>query len=227
MSDMNNMVEIKNLCHSYQMGGKALEIIKNLDLAVEKGKWCCIYGASGSGKTTLLNLLGTLEKPLSGNIFINGTDISTLSRKSAAAFRGKHIGFIFQSYHLINELDVLENTAFAGSFGTLTGAQANRKAKELLAAVGLENRMHHHPTELSGGERQRCAIARSLMNDPELILADEPTGNLDEATGKEILELFNDLRSKNPALTIIMITHNPDISRLADISLKLENGQLV
>lgn len=224
---MNYMVEIKNLCHSYFMGGKTLEIIKDLDLAVEKGKWCCIYGASGSGKTTLLNLLGTLEKPLSGNIFINGQDISTLSRKSAAAFRGKHIGFIFQSYHLINELDVLENTAFAGTFGNISSPQAYRKAKELLAAVGLEKRMHHHPSELSGGERQRCAIARSLMNDPELILADEPTGNLDETTGREILDLFSDLRKKNPDLTIIMITHNPDITRLADISLKLENGKLI
>ena len=224
---MNYMVEIKNLCHSYKMGGKTLEIIKNLDLSVEKGKWCCIYGASGSGKTTLLNLLGTLEKPISGNIIIDGKDISTLSHKAGAAFRGKHIGFIFQSYHLINELDVLENTVLAGAFGALSSSQARKKAQELLAAVGLEKRMHHHPSELSGGERQRCAIARSLMNDPELILADEPTGNLDESTGKEILALFNSLREKNPDLTIVMITHNPEISSMADLSFKLENGKLV
>lgn len=224
---MNYMVEIKNLCHSYQMGGKSLEIIRNLDFAVEKGKWCCIYGASGSGKTTLLNLLGTLESPLSGSIVINGRDVSKLSHKAAAAFRGKHIGFIFQSYHLINELDVLENTILAGAFGKLSSFQARQKAMELLKAVGLEQRIHHHPAELSGGERQRCAIARSLMNDPELILADEPTGNLDEATGKEILELFESLREKNPDLTIVMITHNPDITRLADLAFKLENGKLI
>lgn len=224
---MNYMVEIKNLCHSYQMGGKSLEIIRNLDFAVEKGKWCCIYGASGSGKTTLLNLLGTLESPLSGSIVINGQDVSKLSHKAAAAFRGKHIGFIFQSYHLINELDVLENTILAGAFGKLSSFQARQKAMELLKAVGLEQRIHHHPAELSGGERQRCAIARSLMNDPELILADEPTGNLDEATGKEILELFESLREKNPDLTIVMITHNPDITRLADLAFKLENGKLI
>ena len=196
-------------------------IIKNFNFTLEKGKWCCVYGASGSGKTTLLNLIGTLEKPCSGSITINGTDVATLSRRNAAKFRGENIGFIFQSYHLINELNVLENTAFASSFGTLGSAEANRKAKELLEAVGLKERMHHHPSELSGGERQRCAIARSLMNSPQLLLADEPTGNLDEKTGKEILELFTELRRQNPKLTILMITHNPEIAKLADQTIHL------
>lgn len=218
---MNNMLEIKDLCHSYRIGDKTLDIIKNFNFTLEKGKWCCVYGASGSGKTTLLNLIGTLEKPCSGSITINGTDVATLSRKNAAKFRGENIGFIFQSYHLINELNVLENTAFASSFGTLGSAEANRKAKELLEAVGLKERMHHHPSELSGGERQRCAIARSLMNSPQLLLADEPTGNLDEKTGKEILELFTELRRQNPELTILMITHNPEIAKLADQTIHL------
>ncbi|MBO5765940.1 MAG: ATP-binding cassette domain-containing protein, partial [Lentisphaeria bacterium] len=123
-------------------------------------------------------------------------------------------------------LNVLENTAFAGTFSGMSRSKAVSRAKELLGAVGLAERLYHHPAELSGGERQRCAIARSLMNDPELILADEPTGNLDEATGSEILELFGKLRAANPDMTILMITHNPDIARLADISLKLENGKL-
>lgn len=218
---MNNMLEIKDLCHSYRIGDKTLDIIKNFNFTLEKGKWCCVYGASGSGKTTLLNLIGTLEKPCSGSITINGTDVAALSRRNAAKFRGENIGFIFQSYHLINELNVLENTAFAASFGTLGSAEANRKAKELLEAVGLKERMHHHPSELSGGERQRCAIARSLMNSPQLLLADEPTGNLDEKTGKEILELFTDLRRQNPELTILMITHNPEIAKLADQTIHL------
>ena len=222
----NNMIEIRNLCHRYVMGSKTLEIINGLDLALEKGKWCCVYGASGSGKTTLLNLAGTLEKPTSGEIIINGTDVARMSRREAAEFRGKHIGFIFQSYHLVGELNVLENTAFAGTFSGMSRSRAVSRAKELLGAVGLAERLYHHPAELSGGERQRCAIARSLMNDPELILADEPTGNLDEATGSEILELFGKLRAANPDMTILMITHNPDITRLADISLKLENGKL-
>ncbi|MBQ4314861.1 MAG: ABC transporter ATP-binding protein [Lentisphaeria bacterium] len=218
---MNNMLEIKDLCHSYRIGDKTLDIIKNFNFTLEKGKWCCVYGASGSGKTTLLNLIGTLEKPCSGSITINGTDVAALSRRNAAKFRGENIGFIFQSYHLINELNVLENTAFASSFGTLGSAEANRKAKELLEAVGLKERMHHHPSELSGGERQRCAIARSLMNSPQLLLADEPTGNLDEKTGKEILELFTELRRQNPELTILMITHNPEIAKLADQTIHL------
>lgn len=222
---MDNMIEIKNLCHSYRIGSGELDILKNVDFTLEKGKWCCVYGASGSGKTTLLNLLGTLEKPTSGSIIINGTDISRLSRRQAASFRGKNIGFIFQSYHLIGELDVLENTAFAGTFGDSKVSRIKR-AEELLNAVGLGERLHHRPAELSGGERQRCAIARSLMNEPALILADEPTGNLDETTGKEILELFTRLRQNNPELTILMITHNPDITRCADISVKLENGQI-
>ena len=218
---MNNMLEIKDLCHSYRIGDKTLDIIKNFNFTLEKGKWCCVYGASGSGKMTLLNLIGTLEKPCSGSITINGTDVAALSRRNAAKFRGENIGFIFQSYHLINELNVLENTAFAASFGTLGSAEANRKAKELLEAVGLKERMHHHPSELSGGERQRCAIARSLMNSPQLLLADEPTGNLDEKTGKEILELFTELRRQNPELTILMITHNPEIAKLADQTIHL------
>ncbi|MBQ7395586.1 MAG: ABC transporter ATP-binding protein [Lentisphaeria bacterium] len=218
---MNNMLEIKDLCHSYRIGDKTLDIIKNFNFTLEKGKWCCVYGASGSGKTTLLNLIGTLEKPCSGSITINGTDVAALSRRNAAKFRGENIGFIFQSYHLINELNVLENTAFAASFGTLGSAEANRKARELLEAVGLKERMHHHPSELSGGERQRCAIARSLMNSPQLLLADEPTGNLDEKTGKEILELFTELRRQNPELTILMITHNPEIAKLADQTIHL------
>ena len=222
---MKNMIEIKNLSHSYFMGSEKLDILKDICFTLEKGKWCCVYGASGSGKTTLLNLLGTLEKPSAGSIIINGTDISRLSHRQAAAFRGENIGFIFQSYHLISELDVLENTAFAGTFGENTSS-ARKRAAELLKAVGLAERMHHRPSELSGGERQRCAIARSLMNNPALILADEPTGNLDENTGKEILELFSSLRRSNPDLTILMITHNPEITKCADVSVKLENGKL-
>ena len=227
MSDMDTVIEVKDLCHSYKMGSSELTIINHLDFSLEKGKWCCIYGASGSGKTTLLNLLGTLEKPCSGSIVINGQDVSGMSRRAAAAFRGKNIGFIFQSYHLIPELTVLENTAFAGNFSGLSGSQANTRAKELLARVGLADRMHHLPSELSGGERQRCAIARSLVNSPRLILADEPTGNLDSETGSSILELFCELRREFQDISIVMITHNPEIANLADLSVKLENGILV
>ena len=224
---MDMVIEVKDLCHSYRMGNSELKIINNLDFSLEQGKWCCIYGASGSGKTTLLNLLGTLEKPCSGSIIINGQDVSGLSRKAAAGFRGKNIGFIFQSYHLIPELTVLENTAFAGNFAGFSSSKATAKARELLERVGLQERMHHLPSELSGGERQRCAIARSLINSPKLILADEPTGNLDGETGNSILELFCELRREYQDISIVMITHNPEIAKLADLSVKLENGKLV
>ena len=193
---------------------------------IRRGEVVFIVGPSGSGKSTFLRCLNLLEKPTSGEIIINGTDVARMSRREAAEFRGKHIGFIFQSYHLVGELNVLEHTAFAGTFSGMSRSKAVSRAKELLGAVGLAERLYHHPAELSGGERQRCAIARSLMNDPELILADEPTGNLDEATGSEILELFGKLRAANHDMTILMITHNPDIARLSDISLKLENGKL-
>jgi ABC-type lipoprotein export system ATPase subunit len=224
---MDMVIEVRDLCHSYRMGSSELKIISHLDFSLEKGKWCCIYGASGSGKTTLLNLLGTLERPCSGSIIINGQDVSNLSRKAAAGFRGGNIGFIFQSYHLIPELTVLENTAFAGNFSGLSSTKATAKAKELLERVGLQERMHHLPSELSGGERQRCAIARSLINSPKLILADEPTGNLDGETGNSILELFCELRREYQDISIVMITHNPEIAKLADMSVKLENGRLV
>ena len=223
---MDNMLEITGLHHSYRMGENTLEIIRGADFKLEKGKWCCIYGASGSGKTTLLNLAGTLEQPVSGKIMINGTDVSRLPRRAAAAFRGRHIGFIFQSYHLIPELSVLENVCFAASFAGKGVKNASRRAQFLLEAVGLKERVHHYPSELSGGERQRCAIARSLINEPELILADEPTGNLDRETGSGIINLFCSLREQNPELTILMITHNPEVASFADCTYKLENGVL-
>lgn len=224
---MDMVIEVRDLCHSYRMGSSELKIINHLDFSLERGKWCCIYGASGSGKTTLLNLLGTLEKPCSGSIIIDGQDVSGLSGKAAAGFRGRSIGFIFQNYHLIPELTVLENTAFAGNFAGSSSSKATQKAKELLERVGLKERMHHLPAELSGGERQRCAIARSLINSPKLILADEPTGNLDGTTGNSILELFCELRREYQDMSIVMITHNPEIAGLADQSVKLENGRLV
>ena len=218
------VLSIKALCHGYVIGKKELPVLKNLDLEVKKGEWLCIFGASGSGKTTLLNLIGTLEHPQSGKIIFDSTDISTLSRSQAAQFRGRYLGFVFQSYHLIPELSVLDNVALAGHFAGINSANSRKKAAELLERVGLKERIHHLPNELSGGERQRCAIARALLNDPKLLLADEPTGNLDAATGQEILDLFIQLRRENPDLAIVMITHNRDLAILADRSLTLENG---
>ena len=221
-----NILQLKNLRHSYKMGENTLEILKGINFSLQQGEWCCVYGASGSGKTTLLNLVGGLEQPTEGTVIIDGVDLADLSRKNTAGFRAKKIGFIFQSYHLLPELTALENVAIAGTIAGKSFYEAKKQASLLLDKVGLANRKMHHPKELSGGEQQRTAIARSLINDPVLLLADEPTGNLDPKTGETILELFKSLRQENPALTILMITHNMDIAQMASVSVNLREGIL-
>lgn len=215
------VLNLKKVCHSYRMGKNSLEVLKGVNFTLFSGEWCCIYGASGSGKTTLLNLIGGLETPDSGTITIRDVDISKLSRRAVAKFRAANIGFIFQSYHLLPELTALENVALAGTIAGKNFHDAKKQAEKLLAQVGLSERLYHRPQELSGGEQQRTAIARSLINDPALILADEPTGNLDPHTGESILELFQELRVNR---TILMITHNPDIAQIASRSVKLQDG---
>ena len=221
-----NILQLKNLRHSYKMGENTLEILKGINFSLQQGEWCCVYGASGSGKTTLLNLVGGLEQPTEGTVIIDGVDLAALSRKNTAGFRAKKIGFIFQSYHLLPELTALENVAIAGTIAGKSFYEAKKQASLLLDKVGLANRKMHHPKELSGGEQQRTAIARSLINDPVLLLADEPTGNLDPKTGETILELFKSLRQENSALTILMITHNMDIAQMASVSVNLREGIL-
>ena len=217
---------VKDLRHSYVMGGRKLEILRGASCSIEKGKWICILGASGCGKTTLLNLIGGLEKPESGSISVCGVDVSKLSRNAAAHFRSATIGFVFQSYHLLPELDILENVALAARIAGTGGREAVKRARELLRQVGLGERLDHRPTELSGGEQQRAAIARALINDPQVLLADEPTGNLDAENGSEVLDLFDRIREMRPELTILMITHNRDITCRADGVLLLKDGVL-
>ena len=219
-------ITVVDLRHSYTMGAHRLEILRGANCRIEKGKWVCILGASGCGKTTLLNLIGGLEKPESGSIEVCGTEVSKLSRSEAAHFRSATIGFVFQSYHLLPELDILENVALAARLAGAGGHQATERARELLEQVGLKERLNHRPTELSGGEQQRAAIARALINDPPVLLADEPTGNLDADNGAEVLDLFDRIRRERPDRTILMITHNRDITCRADEVLLLENGVL-
>ena len=185
---------LENVRKSYNVGSGQLEVFKGVNFSLEQGEWVCIYGASGSGKTTLLNIIGLLERPDSGKICFNETDASTLTRSKAAKFRSREIGFVFQSYHLLPELTILENVAISGRLSGLSSAGAQKRAAELLTSLGLKERMKHRPSELSGGEQQRAAIARALINDPPLLLADEPTGNLDPHTGEEILQLFENMR---------------------------------
>ena len=224
---MENMLEIKGVKRSYKVGKGSLDVLKGINLTLRTGEWCCVFGASGSGKTTLLNLVGTLERPDAGSIFISGKDVSAFGRRAAARFRARKIGFIFQNYQLLPELSILENVMIAARFAGVSASAARVKAEQLLCAVGLAERLRHRPTQLSGGEQQRAAIARALVNDPDLLLADEPTGNLDSKTGDEVIRLLENLRKENPALTILMITHNRELAANADKTVELIDGLLV
>ena len=215
---------LQDVRKSYKVGNGQLDVLKGVDFTLEQGEWVCIYGASGSGKTTLLNIIGLLERPDSGKICFGDTDASKLSRSQAAKFRSREIGFVFQSYHLLPELTILENVAISGRLNGMSSAKAQKRAEELLTSLGLKERMKPRPSELSGGEQQRAAIARALINDPPLLLADEPTGNLDPHTGEEILHLFENMRKSNPGLSILMITHNHLIANRANRAVELNDG---
>ena len=227
MDNVENMLEVSGVKRSYRMGENTLNVLRGIDFSLKTGEWCCIVGASGSGKTTLLNLIGTLERPDEGIIRIAGEDVSAIGRRAAAKFRAKRIGFVFQNYQLLPELSILENVSLAARLGGLSAKAAKARAEELLVSVGLAERLKHRPNELSGGEQQRAAIARALVNKPDLLLADEPTGNLDSKTGEEVISLFENLRKDNPNLTILMITHNRELACRADKTVELVDGLLV
>jgi len=226
MNEPENIVELCGVTRTYRLGKEKLPVLRGVDWVIRRGEWACLLGASGSGKTTLLNLIGALERPDSGTVRIAGVDVSKLSRRQAARFRNHRIGFVFQAYHLLPELTILENVMLPGELAGLPRGAAKKRARELLETVGLAERMRHRPSELSGGEQQRAAIARALLNEPELLLADEPTGNLDAATGEAILDLFAELRKSHPERSILMITHNRDIANLADRTGELADGRL-
>ena len=193
-------------------------------MQIEEGSWTALLGASGSGKTTLLNLLGALERPDQGQISFRETVYSAMNNDQASKFRCHNIGFIFQAYHLLPELNVLENVMLPGMLAGRKRKFLEKRGRELLDKVGLSHRLIHHPGELSGGEQQRAAIARSLINMPHLILADEPTGNLDSKTGSGILEIFKEMHAEKNGHTIVMITHDPEVAALADTVLHLKDG---
>lgn len=226
MSEQEYIVELRGVTRTYKLGKEELPVLRGVDWEIRRGEWACLLGASGSGKTTLLNLIGVLERPDSGTVRIAGIDVSKLGRRAAAQFRNRRIGFVFQSYHLLPELTMLENVMLPGGLGGFSGSKTRKRAQELLATVGLADRMRHRPAELSGGEQQRAAIARALLNEPELLLADEPTGNLDTATGEAILGLFSELRKLHPERSIMMITHNREIAKLADRTGELVDGRM-
>ena len=207
------------------MGRRFLEVLRGIDLVVQRGDLLAIRGASGAGKSTLLHLLGGLDTPNAGDIRFDGQDLATMTPLALAEFRNRRIGFIFQAYHLLPELDTLENAVLPARIGHLSPLEAETRARDLLARVGLGDRLDHRPYELSGGEQQRVAIARALVNQPDLILADEPTGNLDSHTGEEIIELLCALRVETKA-TLIIVTHDSKIAARAPRMLELVDGQV-
>jgi len=220
------LLNARGLCKTYQLGQQSLPVLRGVDFTLERGKFVALCGASGSGKTTMLHLLAGLDQPSEGTIQFSGRDIARLDKAAAARFRNQHIGLVFQAYHLINELDALENVTLPARLQRTPADEADQRARELLAAVGLKDRLHHRPTELSGGEQQRVAIARALINDPELVLADEPTGNLDTGTEGEIISLLHDLQAQRE-LTLLVATHDEHVAESAGMVVHLRDGRVV
>ena len=222
----DTIIEIRNLKKDYHVGEVTVHALRGIDLKITTGEFVAIMGASGSGKSTMLNILGCLDKPSSGDYFLDGVDIKTLNKDELARLRNKKLGFVFQAYNLLPRTTALENVELPLFYNSKV---RSRERKDLsvraLEAVGLESRMDHMPNQLSGGQQQRVAIARSLVNDPVLILADEPTGNLDTRTSFEIMELFQDLNEKGR--TIVYVTHEPDIARFATRNVIFKDGKIL
>jgi lipoprotein-releasing system ATP-binding protein len=209
---------------SYVMGKRTLEVLRGIDLTVQRGEFLTLRGASGAGKSTLLHLLGGLDLPTAGEIRFDGANLRALPARALAQLRNRRVGFIFQAYHLLPELSALENVTLPARMARMNPHEAVTRASDLLKRVGLGDRLEHRPYELSGGEQQRVAIARSLVNSPDLILADEPTGNLDSHTGSEIIELLLSLRAERQS-TFIMATHDLGIAARAPRVLEMVDGQ--
>ena len=200
-----------------------VKVLKGVDLSIEKSEIVSVVGASGAGKTTLLQILGTLDKPDSGKISYNGTDVSSLNEKELSAFRNSNIGFVFQFHHLLPEFTALENVCIPAYIAKKSKAEATARAKELLEMLNLGHRIDHKPSELSGGEKQRVAVARALINEPMVILADEPSGNLDSKTRQELHELFFTLRDKFNQ-TFVIVTHDPELAEMSDRKILISDG---
>lgn len=221
---MKWMLTVNQVYKKYMLGKTSVPVLRGVDFFVANGEWVAILGASGSGKTTLLNIVGALEKPDRGELVFEGIKYSGMDSSSAAGFRCRNVGFIFQTYHMLPELTVLDNVKLPAMLAGRLGRKVTGEAEKYLNEVGLGHRLEHKPAELSGGEQQRAAIARALINSPALILADEPTGNLDSKTGGEILEVFKKLHDVKR--TIVMVTHDKDVAVAADRIVHVKDGKI-
>jgi putative ABC transport system ATP-binding protein len=217
------MIQLQNIIKTYLMGKTELRVLQGVNLSINRGEMVAIMGPSGSGKTTLLNIIGLLDRPTSGSYLLEGKEVSRLSSNELAMIRGQKIGFIFQTFNLMPYLSSLDNVELGQKYA---GKIDSKVAKEAMAKVGLLDRVHHRPTELSGGEQQRVSIARALVKNPPIILADEPTGNLDSHTGKELISLLTALHTENN-ITLIMITHDPNIAHYCQRIIYLQDGLIV
>ena len=225
-STQETILRLEGVSKIYDMGEVKVTALKNISLDIRKGDFVAIIGASGSGKSTMMNLIGCLDLPTDGMIYLKSKNISSLHESDLASFRGKAIGFIFQQYNLIPSLTAFENVLLPLEFQEYSDSQSAKLAREILTTVGLGDKMHHRPTQLSGGQQQRVSIARSLVGNPEIILADEPTGALDSVTGKEVLEILRKLW-KNEGKTIIMVTHDLKLANYAHTIIELKDGEIL
>ena len=218
------ILKLTDSCKDYQQGKEPVRVLKNINLTVEKGEYLAIMGPSGSGKTTLMNLIGCLDVPTSGEYELDGQNLKNLSDDAMAEIRNKHIGFVFQHFHLMPKLDAVENVALPLLYAGVPLKERRQRAEEALKAVGLEERMHFLPNQMSGGQCQRVAIARAMVGKPDILLADEPTGALDTKSGNQIMEIFRQLSEEG--MTILMITHEPSIAACADKTYHILDGEL-
>ena len=219
------IITVDNVNKTYKNGSLELQVLKNISFKVYKGEFLAIMGSSGSGKSTMMNILACLDSQYEGTYILDGIDISKLTENQLSEIRNKKIGFIFQSFNLLPRLSALENVELPLVYSSVPKAERHKRAAELLEMVGLKDRMHHKPNELSGGQRQRVAIARALVNDPSIILADEPTGNLDSKSEEEIIEILQELNRTGK--TIVIVTHEPNIGDIAQRKIVFKDGEII
>jgi putative ABC transport system ATP-binding protein len=222
------VIETRDLVKTYDLGEGEVQVhaLNGVSVSVGRGEFVAVMGASGSGKSTFMNLIGCLDQPTSGSIYLEGQDVATMSHDELAAVRNKRIGFVFQGFNLLARTTALDNVLLPMLYASVPKEEREVRAAEALRNVGLGDRLHHKPTELSGGQQQRVAIARALVNRPSLILADEPTGNLDSASSKEIMQLFRDLNEKS-GITVVLVTHDHDVARWAKRTITFRDGQII
>lgn len=222
---MEPIIEVKNVTKIYKVGTERITALDNVSFTINKGDFCCLLGSSGSGKSTLLNLMAGIEKITKGEILIKGKDVCKMGEHQLAKFRQKYLGFVFQSYNLLPALNAIENVALPMVFKEIKAKERTKRAKEMLIAVGLKERMKHKPNQMSGGQQQRVGIARAFVTDPEIVFADEPTGNLDSKTANEIMEIIKRIATERKQ-TIVMVTHDVNMARYANKVVHIHDGHI-